>query len=352
MENRRRIALLLRVQLLVLLVLSSILVISNALSEEYRAEQYHARGYTWPPSFFIPETEGWATLASRRFEQAAFVPTVKEKYDLWLQSVSSAYIQPNFTETGWGLTRAPQDLVDTLRDTVRGAYEEGNYRTEHQVDVIDGDEPLFISSPKLTHRVLYELEPFHEAWAGIDLEPHTAYGFRLYRNESSLLMHVDKSDTHIISCILHIDSSDDAEDWPIVIEDYYGNTNEVVLTPGDMLFYESSKCFHGRPSKFNGSWYSSIFVHYYPADDSWMQTDRLMEAHYGVPLNWHDKPDWEQQSPKAQVFGTSLREPECENNWCELKNAVKWRGPAEYDYVLTTGNHKYKLFQDEEEEEL
>jgi hypothetical protein len=40
----------------------------------------------------------------------------------------------------------------------------------------------------------------------------------LYRNESTLTMHVDKMQTHIISFILHIDSSDDAEPWPIFIE--------------------------------------------------------------------------------------------------------------------------------------
>jgi predicted 2-oxoglutarate/Fe(II)-dependent dioxygenase YbiX len=80
-------------------------------------------------------------------------------------------------------------------------------------------------------------------------------------------MHTDKAQTHVISCILHIDSSEDAEPWPIVIEDFQGNTNEVILTSGDLLFYESSKCLHGRPKTFNGSWYSSIFVHYHPTGE-------------------------------------------------------------------------------------
>ena len=75
-------------------------------------------------------------------------------------------------------------------------------------------------------------------------------------------MHVDKPQTHIVSFILHIDSSDDAEPWPIFIEDYRGNTHEVTLTPGDLLFYESAKCWHGRPRRLNGSWYSSVFSHY------------------------------------------------------------------------------------------
>ena len=116
-------------------------------------------------------------------------------------------------------------------------------------------------------QVLHELKPFHEAWSRIPLVEQNAYGIRVYRNDSHLNMHVDKSNTHIISCILHIDHDPESEPWPLVIEDFQGNTNEVVLESGDMLFYESSKCLHGRPKRFKGKWYSSLFVHYYPAED-------------------------------------------------------------------------------------
>jgi len=112
------------------------------------------------------------------------------------------------------------------------------------------------------------LKPFHEEWSGIPLTGALAYGLRIYRNDTHLNMHVDKANTHIISCILHVDHDDDpeSEPWPIVIEDFQGNTNEVVLESGDMLFYESSKLLHGRPRRFKGKWYSSIFVHYHPPD--------------------------------------------------------------------------------------
>jgi hypothetical protein len=77
--------------------------------------------------------------------------------------------------------------------------------------VIDGPHrPLFVARPDLTDRVLYELRHYAETWAQIPLTPYRAYGFRIYRNESKLYMHVDKMQTHIISFILHIDSSDDA----------------------------------------------------------------------------------------------------------------------------------------------
>jgi len=91
-------------------------------------------------------------------------------------------------------------------------------------------------------------------------------------------MHIDKAATHVISSILHVDHSEDSDPWPLVIEDFQGNTVEVVLEAGDMLFYESSKCFHGRPTKFNGSWYTSLFTHYKPADPEWNVSEHFLVA--------------------------------------------------------------------------
>lgn len=318
------------------------------LTERERVEVFHNRNYRWPPPHeqYIPATDGWVKLQQKRFDQVFKVEDLGKRYDGWTQSVSSAYVQPNFTETGWGLTRAPQELADKLRNFVRKNYEEENYRLENAIEVIDGERPIFIKGEHLKKEVLGTLHPMHEAWSGVELQPFTAYGFRLYRNNSSLLLHTDKPTTHIISCILHIDSSDDSEPWPIIIEDFLGNTNEVVLAPGDMLFYESSKCFHGRPQNFQGSWYSSIFVHYFPVSEEWRTKDRELEMHYGVPPGWASDTKWPSDYPKLEIKGTSMREPECKpKNWCA--DTVKWHGPAEEDYVITTGS-KYRLYTDEE----
>ena len=72
----------------------------------------------------------------------------------------------------------------------------------------------------------------------------------------------------------------------IITSDLHGNTHEVILTPGDVLFYESSKCLHGRPKIFNGKAYSSIFIHYYPSR-GWDDTDKHMEGHYAIPAGWN-----------------------------------------------------------------
>ena len=180
---------------------------------------------------------------------------------------------PSLTNTpslrSWGLTRAPPELVEELRNVLHAGL--ATAKPEKEVDVIFGGEdsrPLFVQNGILNGKALEVLRPMHEECAGVPLKGATAYGLRAYRNSSSLQMHIDKSGTHIISCILHVDHSEDSEPWPIVIEDFQGNTNEVILKSGDMLFYESSKCIHGRPRNFTGSWYSSLFVHYHPTSKS------------------------------------------------------------------------------------
>lgn len=135
------------------------------------------------------------------------------------------------------MTRAPEYLTKLLQKGIRDGLPTA--RLEPKVDVVEGELPLFIDKPRLNQKVLEEMHPILEAWSGIALKPMIAYGFRLYRNQSSLIMHLDETRTHVISCIYHIDSSDDADPWPILIEDYFGNTNEVILTPGDVLLYVS-----------------------------------------------------------------------------------------------------------------
>jgi hypothetical protein len=128
--------------------------------------------------------------------------------------------------------------------------------------------------------------------------------------------------------IYHIDNSDDSEEWPIYIEDLHGNTHEVVLMPGDILFYESSKCLHGRPKMFNGSWYSSVFVHYYPTE-GWQDVDHHLEGHYAIPVDWAKNiPAEEKKETPLVMVGTSFKEPSCPNEWCGTVDSIKWRGPG------------------------
>lgn len=174
-----------------------------------------------------------------RFAQVSEMDS--DRYEGYIQTIHSAFLVPNFTEHGFGLARCPDDLLEELQKGIRDGLPTARFESE--VEVINGARSLFVDRPDLTRRVLHQLRNYAETWSGVELTPYRAYGFRLYQNHSQLTMHVDKMQTHIISFILHIDSSEDAEPWPIFIEDFHGRTHEVILTPG--------KCGETRADRFS-----------------------------------------------------------------------------------------------------
>ena len=228
--------------------------------------------------------------------------------------------------------------METLRTAIREGVAAGP-REEYYIPVIEGGlRPWFIDRPDLTTRVLHELQHYAETWSNLPLTPEVAYGFRLYRNNSRLHMHIDRPKTHVISFILHIDSSDDAEPWPILIEDLQGNTHEVILTSGDLVFYESSKVFHGRPHTFKGTWYSSVFVHFYPT--GYQETFDENGPVYSIPPHWEKQPEHHDEVP-LQMHQTGFEEPTCPNGWCASQDTIKWEGPAETGFWTAPNGHKF-----------
>ena len=300
----------------------------------------------------------------RRLSQIEQLEDVSARYNGFMSVMSQSLVAPNFTENGWGLTRAPTELVDLLKQNLHEGLDKAT--EEYAIEVIRGasedwQRPLFIKQRTLNKVILEELQPMHEDWAGIPLEGFQAYGLRIYRNESILHMHgkfflasisvvlrlyksssvlplgaADRISTHIISCILHVDHDAESDPWPIFIEDFQGNTNEVVLESGDMLFYESSKVVHGRPRPFNGKWYSSIFVHYYPAED-WDPSEQEWEAHYAVPAHFQERKPVDPSLDRLVMKGTSFIEPDCPIEWCNSVNTIKWYGPAKEGVIMSTG---------------
>jgi hypothetical protein len=317
-----------------------VVVAADDMTEEERREGYARRGHVWPLNATVPNTNGWRQNHFYRIAQVQRIQDRESKYNGWLQVMSAAVAAPNFTQHGWGLTRAPEFLVRQLRTSLHDGLPTATEEADGAAVIDDGDLlPLFIEQDDLSaQHVLDVLRPAHEKWSGVPLTGALAYGLRAYRNNSVLAMHVDRADTHIISCILHVDSSDDAEPWPLFIEDFSGNTHEVILTSGDMLFYESSKCIHGRPRPFRGSWYSSIFVHYYPT--TWDPEEGELEVQYSLPPHWDEMPppDDNPYVEELVMSGSAMREPNCPDQWCGTVDTIKWQGPAKEGVVITTGH--------------
>ncbi|KAI2500301.1 hypothetical protein MHU86_14181 [Fragilaria crotonensis] len=344
-----------------------------ALNEERRHAGYLLRNHTWPLVSVHPNTDGWRYLMFRRLAQVERIKNTADRYNGFYTTMSSAITCPNFTASGWGLTRVPSEMLQELQESLKSGLANVAALQEEPFDpsiVVEGKRPYFIPQPDLNKKILHALLPIHEKWAGIPLFPSLAYGLRVYTNNSRLLMHIDRLDTHVISGILHVGQSvpnnnntDDGnanssseQPWPLVLEDFWGNTNEIFLKPGDLLLYESSKCWHGRPRQFHGSWYSSLFLHYRPASDvpSRVQGSHgekqdamldaqnrdaaMLEAHYAIPPHWKTAEPPDERLEELEVVGTSFREPTCPNEWCGTIGAVQWHGPGiEGKFITSTG---------------
>ena len=102
-----------------------------------------------------------------------------------------------------------------------------------------------------------------EKWSNTSLEPTFVYGIREYKEGAVLEPHRDRKDTHIISAIINIDQDLD-ESWPLIIEDHFYRKHEVYLEPGEIIFYESARLLHGRPTPLKGRSFANIFCHYTP----------------------------------------------------------------------------------------
>lgn len=325
-----------------------LIAISNGIHsdtiEKQRMEEYFRRNHTWPPRVeeYKPNTTGWKMLNTGIFEQMKYMNVESSKrYIAYMSTINSALISQNFTEYGWGITTAPKHIVDKLKDRLHQGLRSENKGHESEDECLETKlPPYFLGDDRMNKEVLEALLPLHEAWVGgVELVPHLAYGLRVYRNDSNLLMHFDQQDTHVISSILHVDHGNNDEPWPLVIEDFHGNTNEVFLQSGDLLFYESSKCRHGRPKKYKGDFYSSLFLHYHPKE--WDNNERLLNVHYRIPSSniWAEAAalnEYNDHINEMSLKSLCMKEAGCEDEWCRLNNTLKWYGPGPtYGKVLS-----------------
>lgn len=335
------------------------------MAEEERLAGYKARNYTWPPQEWIPST--LSNLMDRRIKQIEAMEDPYDRYRAYIVLTTAAGINGrNFTKYGWALTRAPAHLVKALTEELHkkpwSKFEDESNLKPMGLRCLDKD-PFVVDTAQINRMILEELQDLHEQWVSAKLTPTVAYGMRVYQNQSQLLMHLDNPSTHIVSSILHIGSSEDAQEWPLVLEDYTGNTVEVHLTPGDLLLYESSRILHGRPTVFHGSWYTSLFIHYAPVGYWNPGTNAMDEMQYAVP------PDWSKQRvPLAQsnsnttstpiispisMLGMGVEETACDG-WCNGVNGKRLvvRGPALRHGILESAGGPTFLPRDDDDDAL
>jgi len=121
-----------------------------------------------------------------------------------------------------------------------------------------------------------------EAWAGVPIEQTDMYGLRQYEHGARLLTHVDRESTHAVSLIVNIAQGNLTQPWPVEINDHADRLHEIIMEPGDIVYYESAKCLHARnrPLMGDNAYYVNLFTHYRPTSDpNWYQKSN----HEGAP---------------------------------------------------------------------
>ena len=130
-------------------------------TEEERIALYHERNHTFPPEKYTPETPGWRRLMDHRLRQVMEIQNSSDRFEGLAQTLSASVVQPNFTEWGFGLTKAPESLMKDLRQAIREGVEKGP-RLETHINAITEPRPWFIDRPDLTRRVLKEMQTYPE----------------------------------------------------------------------------------------------------------------------------------------------------------------------------------------------
>ena len=138
--------------------------VSSYETEEERIEERRRRGYEWPITEFSPNTPGWKKLFEHRLRQVEEISDRQGRFEGYGQTLSASLVQKNYTRYGFGLARAPEELMEALRGGIEYGLAEGP-RLEEHYDAVGGLRPWFIDRPDLMTRVLKELQTFPEEWA-------------------------------------------------------------------------------------------------------------------------------------------------------------------------------------------
>lgn len=166
-----------------------------------------------------------------------------------------------------------------------------------------------------------------EAWAGVKIEQTDMYGLRRYEHGARLLSHVDREATHAVSLIVNIAQGNLTEPWPVEVFDHGDRLHEVIMEPGEIVYYESAKCLHSRNRPLMGpnAHYVNLFTHYRPIGDP----------------KWFEKPtdEWVPE-PVVDVEGDCRLEKvataETANKQLGLVEAVKCTDQRLGDFVSPT----------------
>ena len=171
---------------------------------------------------------------------------------------------PILLEKGFVVKKLPSHIVNDIDFLYNKAKKFTREETIDEKLSVNGKSELNLVSRygHLRDTLVDNLLPLHEEAFNTKLIPSVMYGIRKYHKGSSLDMHIDKFITHHVGSIIVVDKDlNGQEDWPLHIVTNQGVEEKVYLNVGDIIFYESARLFHGRPTPLLGKYYSILMTH-------------------------------------------------------------------------------------------
>ena len=155
----------------------------------------------------------------------------------------------NYTSTGFKKIRAPEKLYKILKDywdrnnhlKKQEVWGRGNIYVNHwasptyMVSVEDSEVPG--GGYQLKDAIWEAARPTIEEWTGMEQQPSSLYGIRVYTEGAILSPHADRLPL-VSSCIVNV-AQDVDEDWILEVFDREGNAVNVTMEPGDMVLVSS-----------------------------------------------------------------------------------------------------------------
>lgn len=202
-----------------------------------------------------------------------FLDQLEERVEMTVMDEwnKSRRVKRTFTGLGFSKGRLPYDLYASM-----SAYYYNN--RDRMMREEWGNKGLFVNWWEVDARMIGmpwglkkywqgRLKKLVEEWAGVSLSLTDIYGMRQYEEGARLLMHVDRQNTHAASLIVNIAQIGMKQPWMLQIYDFADRMHEVDMEPGDIVYYESARCLHGRMRPLNGTAYINLFAHYQPMED-------------------------------------------------------------------------------------
>lgn len=146
------------------------------------------------------------------------------------------------------------------------AHQDGIKELNYKTITKYADKQVPHSYPQYAHHAFESLmlviQPKVEEVTGLTLYPCYTYARAMYEG-AIMLKHKDRPSCQY-SVTMCIDEDKDCE-YPIYMENYAGEVNEVYLAPGDMIVYNGTELNHWR-ERYTGKRQIQAFLHYVDAN--------------------------------------------------------------------------------------